>query len=98
MSLAQAIRDGGPELVIRRECPLVAMPVLSRRGGEIGEPVAELEWQEVDDAIGPWPGGLPPTTPPDPELIGVERVLGVVGSAIDCRGAWSSFPTIRGSR
>ena len=42
MSLAQASRDGGPELVIWREYPVVAMPVLPRRGDEIGEPVEEL--------------------------------------------------------
>jgi hypothetical protein len=36
-------RDGGPELVIRRKHPVVAMPVLPRWGHEIGEPVEELE-------------------------------------------------------
>jgi len=34
-------RDGGPELVIRRKHPVVAMPVLPRRRDEIGEPVEE---------------------------------------------------------
>ena len=34
------------------------MPVLPRRGHEIGEPVEELKWRELDDAIGPRPGGL----------------------------------------
>ena len=33
-------RDGGPELVVRREHPVVAMPVLPRRRDELGEPVA----------------------------------------------------------
>jgi hypothetical protein len=35
--------DGGPELVIRRKHPVVAMPVLPRRRDEIGKPVEELE-------------------------------------------------------
>ena len=30
--------DGGPELVVRRECPVVAMPVLPRRWDQIGKP------------------------------------------------------------
>ena len=59
-------RDGPPELVIRRKHPVVAMPVLPRRRDEIGEPVEELKRREFDDAIGPWPGGLPATAPPDP--------------------------------
>jgi hypothetical protein len=42
------------------------MPVLARRRHEFGEPVEELKGQEVDDAIGFRPRGLPPTTPPDP--------------------------------
>jgi len=59
-------RDGPPELVIRREYSVVAMPVLPRRRDEIGEPVQELKRREFDDAVGPCPRGLPPTTPPDP--------------------------------
>jgi len=43
-------RDGPPQLVIRRKHPVVAMPVLPRRGREIGEPVQELKWREFDDA------------------------------------------------
>jgi len=42
------------------------MPVPPRRRHEIGEPVAELNWGEFDDAVGSRPHGLPPTTPPDP--------------------------------
>jgi hypothetical protein len=30
-------RDGGPELVIRGEHPVIAMPVLPRRRHEIGQ-------------------------------------------------------------
>ena len=32
-------RDGGPELVIRGEHPVIAMPVLPRRRHEVSEPV-----------------------------------------------------------
>ena len=48
-------RDGPPQLVIRREYPVVAMPVLPRRRDEIGEPVEELIRREFDDAVGPRP-------------------------------------------
>ena len=34
------------------------MPMLPRRGNEIGEPVEELKWRELDAAIGPRPRGL----------------------------------------
>ena len=63
-------RDGPPELVIRRKHPVVAMPVLPRRRDEIGEPVQklkrELKRRELDDAIDPWPRGLPAAAGPDP--------------------------------
>jgi hypothetical protein len=64
-------RDGPPELVIRRKHPWLvscrrAMPVLSRRRDEIGEPVQELKRREFDDAAGSWPRGLVPTPGPDP--------------------------------
>jgi hypothetical protein len=36
-------RDGGPELVIRGEHPVLAMPVLPRRRDQIREPVEELK-------------------------------------------------------
>ena len=42
------------------------MPMLPRRGHEIGEPVEELKWRELDDAIGPRPGGLSAAAGPDP--------------------------------
>jgi hypothetical protein len=58
--------DGGPELVIRGEHPVIAMPVLPRRRHEIGQPVQEVKRREFDDAVGSRPHGLPPTTPPDP--------------------------------
>jgi len=35
--------DGGPELVIRGEHPVIAMPVLPRRRDQIREPVEELK-------------------------------------------------------
>ena len=59
-------RDGPPQLVIRRKHPVVAMPVLPRRRHEIGEPVEELNWRELDDAIGSWPRGLSAAATPDP--------------------------------
>jgi hypothetical protein len=43
-------RDGGPELVIRGEHPVVAMPVLPRRRHEGSEPVEELKWGKLDNA------------------------------------------------
>ena len=48
-------RDGPPQLVIRRKHPVVAMPVLPWRRHEIGEPVEELNWRELDNAIVPCP-------------------------------------------
>ncbi len=48
-------RDGPPQLVIRREYPVVAMPVLPRWRDEIGEPVQKLKRREFDDAVGPRP-------------------------------------------
>jgi hypothetical protein len=42
------------------------MPVLPRPGHEIGELVEELKWRELDDAIGPRPGGLSAAAGPDP--------------------------------
>jgi hypothetical protein len=59
-------RDGGPELVIRGEHPVVAMPVLARRRHEIGGPAEELKGQEVDDAVRPRPCGLSRVTQADP--------------------------------
>jgi hypothetical protein len=35
--------DGGPELVIRGEHPVIAMPVLPRLRHEIGQPVQEVK-------------------------------------------------------
>ncbi len=42
------------------------MPMLPRRGHEIGEPVEELKWRELDDAIGSRPRGLSAAAGPDP--------------------------------
>ena len=53
-------RDGGPELVIRGEHPVIAMPVLPRPGHEVSESVEELKWGKLDDAAGVRPRGLPP--------------------------------------
>ena len=58
--------DGGPELVIRRKHPVVAMPVLARRRHEIGEPVEELKGQDVDDAVRPRTRGLSRAAQADP--------------------------------
>ena len=59
-------RDGPPQLVVRREYSVIAMPVLPGRRDESGEPVEELTRRKFDDAIGPRPRGLPPATPSDP--------------------------------
>jgi hypothetical protein len=59
-------RDGGPELVIRGEHPVIAMPVLPRRRHEIGQPVQEVTRREFDDAVGARPRGLPPAPRADP--------------------------------
>jgi hypothetical protein len=58
--------DGGPELVIRGEHPVIAMPVLPRRRHEVSEPVEELKWGKLDDDAGardPTHVGLPVTGP-----------------------------------
>ena len=59
-------RDGGPELVIRGEHPVIAMPVLPRRRHEVSEPVEELKWGKLDDAAGARPRGLPPAPRANP--------------------------------
>ena len=59
-------RDAFPQLVVRREHPVVAMAVLPRRRDEIGEPVEELKRREFDDAVGSRPRGLPAAARADP--------------------------------
>ena len=63
-------RDRAPQPVVRREYSVIPMPVLPRRWDEIGEPVQklkrELKRRELDDAIDPWPRGLPAAAGPDP--------------------------------
>ena len=41
-------RDGGPELVIRRKHPVVAVPVLPRRWDEVRQTIEELKRRELD--------------------------------------------------
>jgi hypothetical protein len=60
--------DGGPELVIRGEHPVIAMPVLPRRRHEVSEPVEKLRRRELDDAIGSRPRGFSAAAGPDPVL------------------------------
>ena len=69
-------RDGGPELVIRGEHPVIAMPVLPRPGHEVSEPVEELKWGKLDDAAGVRPRGLPPSPRANPvgRLVSREHV------------------------
>ena len=45
--------DGEPELVIRGEHPVIAMPVLPRWRHEIGQPVQEVTRREFDRAVAP---------------------------------------------
>jgi hypothetical protein len=59
-------RHGPPELVIRCEHPVVAMPVLARRWDEIREPVEKLKRRQFDRAVGSRTGGLPPAARADP--------------------------------
>ena len=59
-------RDGGPELVIRRKHPVVAMPVLPRRRDEVRQTIEKLKRREFDDALGSRPRGLPAAAGPDP--------------------------------
>jgi hypothetical protein len=59
-------RDGGPELVIRGEHPVIAMPVLPRRGHEVSESVQDVTRREFDDAVCARPRGLPPAPRADP--------------------------------
>jgi hypothetical protein len=49
-------RDGGPELVIRGENPVIPVAVLPRWRHEGREPIQKIEWREFDDAIYPRPG------------------------------------------
>ena len=67
-------RDGGPELVIRGEHPVIAMPVLPRRRHEIGQPVQEVKRREFDDAVNARACGLPPAPgPTDGRLVSGEQ-------------------------
>ena len=90
MSLAHAIRevsweggDGGPELVIRGEHPVIAMPVLPRRRHEVSEPVEELKGRKLD-AAGARPCGLPPAPRADPvgRLVSGEHVADAGDAAV----------------
>ena len=76
-------RDGGPELMIRGEHPVVAMPVLPRWRHEVSEPIEELKWEELDDAVGARPGGLPPG--------GTGRTFSMDSSKWPCRDLISCF-------
>ena len=58
--------DGPPELVIRGEHPVVAVPVLPRWWHQIREPYQELKRRELADAIGSRPRGLSPAARADP--------------------------------
>lgn len=44
-------RDSEPELVGRREHAVVAMPMCLWRWHEIGNPVEQFVWREIDDAL-----------------------------------------------
>ena len=76
--------DGGPELVIRGEHPVIAMPVLPRRRHEIGQPVQEVKWGKLDDAAGARPCGLPPASRADPvgRLVSGEHVADAGDAAV----------------
>jgi hypothetical protein len=77
-------RDGGPELVIRGEHPVIAMPVLPRRRHEVSKPVEELKWGKLNDAAGARPCGLPPASRADPvgHLVSGEHVADAGDAAV----------------
>jgi len=58
--------DGSPQRVIRGEDAVVAMPVPSWWGHEIGKPVQELARREIDDALLRRRGGLALSAGADP--------------------------------
>ena len=76
--------DGGPELVIRGEHPVIAMPVLPRRRHKVSETVEELKWGKLDDAAGARPCGLPPASRADPvgRLVSGEHVADAGDAAV----------------
>jgi len=76
--------DGGPELVIRGEHPVIAMPVLPRRRHEIGQPVQEVKRREFDDAVSTRACGLPPAPRADPvgRLVSGEHVADAGDAAV----------------
>ena len=81
-------RDGGPELVIRGEHPVIAMPVLPRRRHEGSEPVEELKWGKLDDAADARPRGLPPAPRANPvgRLVSREHVADAGDAAAPVTG------------
>ena len=58
--------DGFSQSVIRREHPVIPMPVLPRRRDEVREPVEKLIRREFDDAVGPRTRGFLWSAGPDP--------------------------------
>jgi len=72
-------RHGPPELVIRREHPVVAVPMLARRWDEIREPVEKLKRRQFDHAVGFRTRGLPPAARADPTFVDcpiLQRAMG----------------------
>jgi hypothetical protein len=76
--------DGGPELVIRGEHPVIAMPALPRWRHEIGQPVQEVTRREFDRAVGARPRGLPPAPRADPvgRLVPWQHVADATDAAV----------------
>ena len=101
-------RDGFSQLVVRREYSWLvsrwqAMPVLSRRRDEIGEPVQKLKRRELDDTIGSRPGGRSAAAGPDPGggFVPREHVADVIdaadwaapyGEPLECEGRPGAIP------
>jgi hypothetical protein len=50
--------DGRPQRVVRREHPVIPVPVLPRLWDEIRKPVEELKRRQLDDAVCPRLRGL----------------------------------------
>ena len=69
---------------------------LPRRRQEVSEPVEELKWGELDDAVGPRARGLPPAPRADPvrrpknDPASGEHVADF-GDAVTCPRGWNQF-------
>jgi hypothetical protein len=89
--------DERSQRVVGREHAVVPVAVFSRRWHKIGEPVEEVGWRKVDDALPVWRGRLLDAAWTDPltAFVTRERVADSVGLSVtavdhrkpvDCEG------------